>query len=185
MVGLVRRPRQGPSGAAALDDVGSANSTWPTRPRVAAFADDVLADGTTARRADRQRRHHGLPRRPGRPGFELQFGTNHLGHFVLVNRLLPLLARRRAGRQRLVAGHRFSDVRSTTRGSSTAYDAWEAYGRAKTANVLFAVELDRLGARPRGARPSLHPGGIITELGRHLQAEELDAVRPRRRRARR
>jgi NAD(P)-dependent dehydrogenase (short-subunit alcohol dehydrogenase family) len=58
----------------------------------------------------------------------------------------------------------------------TAYDPWVAYGRAKTANILFAVELDRR-LRHRGVRATaLHPGGIITELGRHLTEETLNAL---------
>lgn len=104
-------------------------------------------------------------------GFELQFGTNHLGHFVLVNRLVPLMVD--GDPARIVslssAGHRFSDVDLDDPGfERTPYDEWIAYGRAKTANALFAVELDRR-LRERGVRAaSVHPGGIVTELGRHL-----------------
>ncbi len=107
-------------------------------------------------------------------GFELQFGTNHLGHFVVVNRLLPAL--RDGGRVVMLtsSGHRFSDVDLADPGfATTPYDAWVAYGRAKTANVLFAVELDRR-LRDRGTRAAaVHPGGIITELGRHLTEETM------------
>ena len=79
-------------------------------------------------------------------GFETQFGTNHLGHFVFVNRLVPLLLR--GAPARIVslssAGHRFSDVNlDDPNFERTPYDPWAAYGRAKTANILFAVELDR------------------------------------------
>ena len=93
-------------------------------------------------------------------GFELQFGTNHLGHFLLVNRLRPLLA---GGPARIVnlssAGHRFSDVvLDDINFERTPYDPWMAYGRSKTANVLFAVELDRRG-RDVGQRAcAVHPG---------------------------
>ena len=107
-------------------------------------------------------------------GFELQFGTNHLGHFVAVNRLLGLV--RDGGR--IVAlsssGHRFGNVDlADPNFETTPYDAWMAYGRAKTANVLFAVELDRRLA-DRGIRAcAVHPGSIITELGRHLTDETM------------
>ena len=109
-------------------------------------------------------------------GFETQFGTNHLGHFVLVNALAPLLVAGAPSRVVVLssAGHRFSDVDLDDPGfDHTPYDAWAAYGRAKTANVLFAVELDRR-LRDRGVRAfAVHPGAIITELGRHLTEETL------------
>ena len=112
-------------------------------------------------------------------GFELQFGTNHLGHFLLVNRLLPLLLTGSPGRIVTLssAGHRFANVSIDDPGfERTPYDPWVAYGRAKTANILFAVELDRR-LRDRGVRAtSVHPGGILTELGRHLTDETLGAL---------
>jgi NAD(P)-dependent dehydrogenase (short-subunit alcohol dehydrogenase family) len=107
-------------------------------------------------------------------GFEIQFGTNHLGHFVLVNRIAGLMP---AG-SRLVnlasSGHRRADVDLDDPGfERTPYDEWVAYGRAKTANVLFAVEFDRR-HRARGVRATaVHPGGIQTELSRHLTQEAL------------
>jgi NAD(P)-dependent dehydrogenase (short-subunit alcohol dehydrogenase family) len=105
-------------------------------------------------------------------GFETQFGTNHLGHFVLVNRIATLL---KAG-SRLVnlssAGHRFADVNlEDPNFQHSPYDEFIAYGRSKTANVLFAVEFDRR-HKARGVRATaVHPGGIQTELGRHLTPE--------------
>src|SRR5262249_22137426 len=111
-------------------------------------------------------------------GFETQFGTNHLGHFVLVNRIAALL---RAGGGRLVnlssAGHRFSkvDVKDPNF-ERTAYDPWVAYGRSKTANILFAVAFDAR-HRGRGIRATaVHPGGIHTELARHLDPALLPAM---------
>ncbi len=112
-------------------------------------------------------------------GYELQFATNHLGHFLLVNRLLPLLLTGRPARVVMLtsSGHRFSDVSlDDPFFEQSPYDPWLAYGRAKTANVLFAVELDRR-LRDRGVRATaVHPGGILTELGRHLTKETLDAM---------
>ncbi|WP_309606589.1 SDR family NAD(P)-dependent oxidoreductase [Phenylobacterium sp.] len=107
-------------------------------------------------------------------GFETQFGTNHLGHFVLANRI----ASRMAPGARLVclssAGHRFSDVDlDDPNFERTPYAEFVAYGRSKTANVLFAVEFDRR-HRPRGVRATaVHPGGIHTELGRHMSPEVI------------
>jgi NAD(P)-dependent dehydrogenase (short-subunit alcohol dehydrogenase family) len=109
-------------------------------------------------------------------GFELQFGTNLLGQFVLVNRLRPLLLTGTPARVVMLssAGHRFSDVSLDDPGfDHTPYRAWTAYGRAKTANVLFAVELDRR-LRDRGVRAAaVHPGGIVTDLARHLTDETM------------
>src|SRR5277367_2743034 len=94
-------------------------------------------------------------------GFETQFGTNHLGHFVFVNRIVSLL---KAG-SRLVnlssAGHRFADVDlEDPNFERTPYTEFGAYGRSKTANVLFAVEFDRR-HKANGVRATaVHPGGI-------------------------
>jgi NAD(P)-dependent dehydrogenase (short-subunit alcohol dehydrogenase family) len=105
-------------------------------------------------------------------GFEMQFGTNHLGHFVFVNRIAPLI---RAG-GRLVnlssAGHRFSDVDlEDPNFERTPYAEFVAYGRSKTANILFAVEFDRR-HRGRGVRATaVHPGAIQTELSRYMTDE--------------
>lgn len=112
-------------------------------------------------------------------GFETQFGTNHLGHFVLVNRLVPLL---RPG-ARVVnlssAGHRLADVDlDDPNFERTAYAPFVAYGRSKTANVLFSEALDRR-LRGRGVRAvAVHPGGIRTELGRHLTPELIQQILP-------
>lgn len=110
-------------------------------------------------------------------GFETQFGTNHLGHFVFVNRIVPLL---RSG-SRVVnvssSGHRFSDVDlEDPNFEHTPYDPWQAYGRSKTANILFAVAFDRR-HRADGIRATaLHPGGIQTELARHLDPGAIEGM---------
>jgi NAD(P)-dependent dehydrogenase (short-subunit alcohol dehydrogenase family) len=108
-------------------------------------------------------------------GFETQFGTNHLGHFVFVNRIAPLL--RKGGRLVNVssAGHRFSNVDLGDPGfERTAYDPYVAYGRSKTANILFAVEFDKR-HRNRGIRAAaLHPGIIKTELARHTDPAAIE-----------
>jgi NAD(P)-dependent dehydrogenase (short-subunit alcohol dehydrogenase family) len=108
-------------------------------------------------------------------GFETQFGTNHLGHFVFVNHIASLIAP--GGRLVNVAssGHRYSDVDlDDPNFERTPYDPMVAYGRSKTANILFAVEFDRR-HKARGVRATaLHPGGIQTELDRHMVPGELE-----------
>ncbi|MFF4232034.1 SDR family NAD(P)-dependent oxidoreductase [Streptomyces sp. NPDC001820] len=108
------------------------------------------------------------------PGWEAQFATNHLGHYVLVNRLWPAIER---GGGRVVSvssnGHQLSDIHWDDVHFERGYDKWQAYGQAKTANALFALHLDTLG-REAGVRAfSLHPGAILTQLGRHMSQEEL------------
>lgn len=107
-------------------------------------------------------------------GFETQFGTNHLGHFVFINKLAPLL--NKGGRVVMLSssGHRISDVDlADPNFQHTPYQAWQAYGRAKTANALYAVALDNR-LKAKGIRATaVHPGGIQTELGRHLTQETI------------
>ena len=110
-------------------------------------------------------------------GFETQFGTNHLGHFVLINRIAPLM---RVG-SRLInlasSGHRFANVDlQDPNFERTPYEPFVGYGRSKTANILFAVAFDQR-HRGRGVRAAaVHPGGIQTELGRHMGHEQLEAI---------
>src|SRR5688572_13096239 len=119
---------------------------------------------------------------PGRTrdGFETQLGTNHIGHFVLANKLVPLVAQSPDGRIVVTSssGHRLADVDlDDPNFERRPYDAWIAYGRSKTANVLYAVELDRR-VRGLGVRAcALHPGAINTELARHLTPETLAVMK--------
>jgi NAD(P)-dependent dehydrogenase (short-subunit alcohol dehydrogenase family) len=110
-------------------------------------------------------------------GWEAQFATNHLGHFALINRIWPLLAE---GGARVVSvssrGHHRSPIRWDDMWFDRGYDKWQAYGQAKTANVLFAVWLDRLGADAGVRALGLHPGGIMTPLQRHLTQEEMHGM---------
>lgn len=110
-------------------------------------------------------------------GFETQFGTNHLGHFVFINKLVPLL--KNPGRVVMLSssGHRISDVSlDDPNFQKTPYSPWPAYGRAKTANALYSVGLDKR-LKSRGVRAAaVHPGGIQTELGRHLSAESVQQL---------
>jgi NAD(P)-dependent dehydrogenase (short-subunit alcohol dehydrogenase family) len=107
-------------------------------------------------------------------GFETQLGTNHLGHFVLINRIAHLIAP--GGRIVILssAGHRYADVDlDDPNFERTTYDPWIGYGRSKTANILFAVELDRRHRANNIRAAAVHPGGIRTELGRHMSEAEL------------
>ena len=110
-------------------------------------------------------------------GFETQFGTNHLGHFVLANRIAPLLGTGGRLINLASAGHRFANVDlADPNFERTPYDPWVAYGRSKTANILFAVEFDSR-HRDRGIRAAaVHPGGIRTELGRHMDPAHWQAM---------
>ena len=136
---------------------------------VRSAADRLLADGRTFDVIITNAGVMATPFGHTADGFETQFGTNHLGHFVFVNRVAKLL--NKGGR--LVnlssSGHRFSDVDlNDPNFETTPYVPFVAYGRSKTANILFAVEFDRR-HRDRGIRATaVHPGGIMTELSRHM-----------------
>jgi NAD(P)-dependent dehydrogenase (short-subunit alcohol dehydrogenase family) len=110
-------------------------------------------------------------------GFETQFGTNHLGHFVFVNRIASLI--RTGGRliNLSSSGHRFSNVDlEDPNFERTPYEPFVAYGRSKTANILFAVAFDQR-HRERGVRAAaVHPGGIQTELARHMDPSQIEAM---------
>ncbi|WP_328458876.1 SDR family NAD(P)-dependent oxidoreductase [Amycolatopsis sp. NBC_00438] len=140
---------------------------------VRAFAGRFLASG---RRIDLLITNAGImacPETRVGPGWEAQFATNHLGHFALVNRLWPAVAEG----ARVVAlssrGHHNSPIRWDDVMFTEGYDKWAAYGQAKTANVLFAVQLDKLGAEKGVHAFALHPGGIMTPLQRHLSRAEM------------
>ncbi len=110
-------------------------------------------------------------------GFETQFGTNHLGHFVFVNKIAPLI--RDGGRliNLSSAGHRYANVDLEDPGfEKTTYEPFVAYGRSKTANILFSVAFDSR-HRGRGVRAAaVHPGGIQTELGRHMDPAQFKGL---------
>ncbi len=110
-------------------------------------------------------------------GFETQFGTNHLGHFVLVNRIASLI--RTGGRLINLSslGHRYSNVDlDDPNFAKTPYEPFVAYGRSKTANILFAVAFDKR-HRDRGVRAAaVHPGVIHTELARYVDASAIEKI---------
>ncbi|HKE14943.1 MAG TPA: SDR family NAD(P)-dependent oxidoreductase [Kofleriaceae bacterium] len=115
-------------------------------------------------------------------GFEMQFGTNHIGHFLLTCLIAPAL--RHGSPSRVVSvssrGHHispvvFDDIHFERR----PYQKWLSYGQSKTANILLAVGLERRLAASGVHANALHPGGIMTELVRHLDAEDMEFVRSR------
>jgi NAD(P)-dependent dehydrogenase (short-subunit alcohol dehydrogenase family) len=116
-------------------------------------------------------------------GFEMQLGTNHVGHFLFTGLLLPALkaVAAQGGEARVVnlssAGHRFSAMDfEDPNYRQRSYDKWQAYGQSKTANVLFSVALDE---RTRGAGVrafAVHPGAISTELGRHMDKDDMARI---------
>ncbi|MDG3007848.1 oxidoreductase [Paludisphaera mucosa] len=141
-----------------------------------AFARDFLASGRPIHFLINSAGVMACPLTRDARGNELQFSANHLGHFQLTARLWPALVK--AGGARVVAltsrGHRFAGVDfDDPNFERRPYDKWQAYGQSKSANALFALGLDRRG-EPHGVRAfSVHPGGILTDLARHLTDEDL------------
>lgn len=145
---------------------------------VAAFAQTQLDDGAPIDIMIDNAAIMACPETRIGDGWEAQFATNHLGHFALVNRLWPLIAAGAGGRVVSLSstGHKRSAMRWDDLHFATDYEKWTAYGQAKTANSLFAVQLDALG-QSQGVRTfAVHPGGIMTPLQRYLPQEEMIAM---------
>ncbi|MFE6404097.1 SDR family NAD(P)-dependent oxidoreductase [Streptomyces alboflavus] len=169
-----RRPRQA---AAALSDTPGTEVValdLADLDSVRAFADGVLASGRTVDVLITNAGIMACPETRVGPGWEAHFAVNHLGHFALVNRLVPALT---PGRARVVpvasSGHFLSDIRwDDPHFRDSPYDPWLAYAQSKTANALFARHLDTV-AGDRGPRAfAVHPGSILTPLQRHVPREE-------------
>ncbi len=119
------------------------------------------------------------PQQTTEDGFEMQFGTNHLGHWRIVRDFLPSFQARPGTRVVLLSssGHRLGDVDLEDWGfERTPYDPWVAYGRSKTANVLTAVALDARLADHGSQAFAVHPGFIVTELGRHMTRDTFQQL---------
>ncbi len=113
------------------------------------------------------------------PGWESQFGVNHMGHFALTKALLPLIEKTPGARVVALSstGHKISDIRwDDIQFERDEYNKWKAYGQAKTANALFANALSRRLRDSGGQAFAVHPGGIFTPLQRHLPKEEQIAL---------
>ncbi|MFK0172734.1 SDR family NAD(P)-dependent oxidoreductase [Streptomyces sp. NPDC090306] len=168
-----RRPAAAAEALTGIDGVEVDELDLGDLDSVRGFAERFLASGRTIDIVIDSAAVMACPETRVGPGWEAQFATNHLGHFALVNRLWPAIE---PGGARVVSvssiGHQRSGIRWDDVQWREDYDKWGAYGQAKTANALFAVHLDALG-RESGVRAfSLHPGGILTPLQRHLSREE-------------
>lgn len=168
-------------GAAGVGEIALVEADLASLANVRAAADKLVAKGETLDVIVGNAGVMACPEGRTADGFETQFGTNHLGHFVFINRIAPLL--NNPGRVVMLssAGHRISDVDlDDPNFEKTPYNPWQSYGRAKTANVLYAVGLDKR-LKARGVRATaVHPGGIQTELGRHLTPELIEQMMSRR-----
>ncbi|WP_210587163.1 SDR family NAD(P)-dependent oxidoreductase [Streptomyces sp. GESEQ-35] len=169
-----RRPAPAQEALAGIDGVEVDEMDLGDLESVRGFAERFLTSGRTVDFVIDSAGIMACPETRVGPGWEAQFATNHLGHFALVGLLWPAIE---PGGARVVSvssrGHHNSGIRWDDLHWHDGYDKWEAYGQAKTANVLFAVHLDRLG-RERGVRAfALHPGGILTPLQRHLAKQEM------------
>lgn len=141
---------------------------------VAALTASVREDGTPVDLVIDVAGVMATPHQETPQGWERQLGTNHLGHFALVGGIADLLADGARVVSYSSVGHYRSPVRFDDLGfESEPYDPWVAYGQSKTANALFAVALDARGASRGIHAYSVHPGGIMTDLQRHMPREEL------------
>ncbi|MFG3097818.1 SDR family NAD(P)-dependent oxidoreductase [Streptomyces sp. NPDC048202] len=170
-----RRPDAAREALAGIENVEVDELDLGDLDSVRGFAERFLASGRTIDFLIDNAGIMACPETRVGPGWETQFATNHLGHYALANRLWPALASGDGARVVSVSsrGHHLSPVRWDDVQWTEGYDKWQAYGQAKTANALFALQLDTLG-RGSGVRAfSLHPGGIMTPLQRHLPKEEM------------
>ena len=119
------------------------------------------------------------PLRRNSRDWESQFATNHLGHFALFAHLKPQLLKRSGARVVALSSlaHRISDIDLDDWNWETGeYDKWKAYGRSKSANALFALALNEKYESQGLKAYSVHPGGIMTDLQRDLETEEMRAM---------
>src|SRR5215207_2783569 len=169
-----RRPDVAKEALAGIDRVEVDELDLGDLDSVHAFASRFLESGRTIDIVINNAAIMAVPETRVGPGWEAQFATNHLGHYALVNRLWPAIV---DGGSRVVAlssvGHHRSGIRWDDVQFEHGYDKWSAYGQAKTANALFAVHLDALGQDVGVRAFSVHPGGILTPLQRHLARDEM------------
>jgi NAD(P)-dependent dehydrogenase (short-subunit alcohol dehydrogenase family) len=171
-----RRPDSARQALAGVDGVEVDALDLSNLQSVAAFAERFLAGGRTIDVAICGAGVMACPETRVGPGWELQFATNHLGHYALVNRLWPAIARG-GGRVVVVAsGLDRSALRWDDVHFRRGYDKWQAYAQSKLANVLFAARLDALARRDGVHAFSVNPGYILTPLQRHLSTAEMVAA---------
>lgn len=172
----VRQPHRAAAALSGVDHVEIDALDLASPASIDAFAARFLAAGRALHILINNAGIMAGPLTRDRRGYEQQFATNHLGHFLLTQALLPAL--RNADGARVVAvssrGHRRSDICWDDLHFERGYDPMVAYGQSKTANALFAVELDRRWA-PDGIRGyALHPGSIVgTNLAPSMTQDDL------------
>lgn len=173
----VRSPEKAQESLSGLEGVETAAMDLADLTSVQAFATHILE---TVPRLDLLINNAGImacPEARVGPGWESQFGVNHMGHCALTETLLPAL---KSAGGRVVAlsstAHKICGIQWEDIQFETGYDKWRAYGQAKTANALFANALSRRLKESGGLAFSVHPGGIFTPLQRHLPKEEMIAL---------
>ncbi|MEM9427725.1 MAG: oxidoreductase [Pseudomonadota bacterium] len=162
-----------------LGDVKTAPMDLADVASVRSFADKVLDEITQLDLLINNAGVMACPEARVGPGWESQFGINHMGHFTLTKALMPILQKTPGARVVTLSstGHKVSDIRwDDIHFEHAAYDKWQAYGQAKTANALFANALSRRLKDSGGLSFAVHPGGIFTPLQRHLPKEEMIAL---------
>jgi len=173
-----RSPDKARRALAGIANVRQASLDLLDPPSIASFAQGVLSEGKPLDLPVNGAGIMATPFERDSRGYEMQFSANHLGHFASTLQLWPAL--RRSGSARVVAvssaGHRLSGIDfDDPNFERRPYDKWRAYGQSKTANILFAVELDRR-VEAHGVRTfAVHPGAILTGLARHLTDDEFAA----------
>ncbi|GAB0114841.1 SDR family NAD(P)-dependent oxidoreductase [Acidisoma sp. C75] len=177
VIGTVRDLEKGRRATAEIPGISLIEMDLAALASVRAAAHRLVAEGRPLDLVIANAGVMACPKSYTADGFEMQFGTNHLGHFVFINRIASLLQPGARVVNLASSGHRFADVDlEDPNFERTEYTPFVAYGRSKTANILFAVEFDRR-HKARGVRAvAVHPGGIQTELGRHLGEGEIERL---------
>jgi NAD(P)-dependent dehydrogenase (short-subunit alcohol dehydrogenase family) len=170
----VRTPEKANVNLSGLNvEIGSLDLLDPAS--IDAFASNFLASGRPLHLLINNAAIMASPLLRDSRGYEAQFSTNHLGHFQLTARLWPALVKANGARVVCVSslGHHYSSVEEDWNFTSRDYDPMLSYGQSKTANILFALELDSRGSKFGVHAFSVHPGGICTtDLGRWTPKEE-------------
>jgi NAD(P)-dependent dehydrogenase (short-subunit alcohol dehydrogenase family) len=171
-----RSPEKARAALASMDRVELETVELSDPASVDAFAGRFMASGRPLHLLINNAGIMAIPFAKNGRGFELQFATNHLGHFQLAARVWPALVKARGARVVALTsrGHAYASVDLDDPSfERRTYDKWRAYGQSKSANALFALELDARGEKHGVRAFSVHPGAVETELARSVPDEEL------------